>query len=466
MVTSRSSSPAPVQSPRPSHNSRRSLIGMGVMCMGMCLLVARRQLNGTDEEEDLSLSLEDKRALLAEMDEPESDLPQQNLAGARSLLELPAAEGAHRTASGASVRRDRAISGKVPKRTSEGTAKTGKPLCYPFRRPEIANTANVTGKWIQGPIPKHLQALPGGQPPRCLGKKALGRWACGNYKPPRHQHERLRYEVEGCDLLDFDGEAFAKSISGRTLLIFSDSIGQQHWLNVLCLLKKYRRGDTIIPGAPQSTCAKLMYGGKVCNFRIAALRDLQPGGTSWCNYDKKCPYGDFACCIRRMVELLKPGDLIEWSIGAHIKKYDEVKKYLSMALNELWGETHRERCQRPALLFRDISPHHFGTKSGAYDPSVQAKRQTEGCGFRSASTHNWQLEVLRTPRFSGIPQLVVYHHTANQPWGFDAMPGRRPDGKMDCAHWCMPGGVPDHWARMLHNYVVSEVWHQGPRGCK
>lgn len=318
-------------------------------------------------------------------------------------------------------------------------------------------------------------------------------WACRKSERPDFAYEQYRWQPRGCDLPPFDRRDFLRRMRNRTVAFIGDSLGQQQFQSLLCLLAAQGlRGDD--PAAHVKDVGLAAYG-----FHVPP-GERRPGGWAYrvapSNTTVLFYWTSFLCeAVRKgggPLHLDRPDAFLRRHLAAldvvvlntgHHWGGTKLKGFVfhmngtrvpdagggrrrrrgmsTRAAQELavrsvvrWADGELRGLARPPLiLLRTRSPRHF--MNGEWDTGgrcdnvqvnvseITDRDQSQRDLTAEAAVNGTAVKLLN------ITHLSEFRGEAHPSiWDY-----RLKKGAQDCLHWCLPG-IPDVWNELLHAHVI------------
>ncbi|GFQ06026.1 protein trichome birefringence-like 37 [Phtheirospermum japonicum] len=286
---------------------------------------------------------------------------------------------------------------------------------------------------------------------------------CLTYGRPDLNYLKYRWQPNSCNLPRFDGIDFLKRMKGKKVMFVGDSVSDNHWQSLVCLLHGAVGGFNITTQSTNSisTVTFQEYEVSISMFlshylvditttegvgRLLNLDSIKDGET-WKQYDLLI-FNTWLWCwdsIKTDGKIVKDMDRME----AFRKALTTWAKWVNSDVNPT-----------TKVFFQGISPSHYNG------------RDWNEPGARDCSNQTAPLEGSTYP--GGVPlaaqvlkQVLSSNISASKPvhlLDITTLSQLRKDGHpstyngfrgMDCTHWCI-AGVPDTWNQLLYAQLLFQ----------
>ncbi|KAL3651746.1 hypothetical protein CASFOL_004748 [Castilleja foliolosa] len=235
---------------------------------------------------------------------------------------------------------------------------------------------------------------------------------CLKYGRSNLDYLKYRWQPNGCDIKRFDGIDFLKRMKGKKVMFVGDSVSDNHWQSLVCLLNGAVGGSNI---TTQST-------------RSVSTVTFQ----RWFDY------------IKNDGKIVKDMDRME----AFRKGLNTWAKWVNSDLNP-----------NTKLFFQGISPSHYIGRDWNEPGVTNCSNETEPLkGSTYPGGVPLAAQVLKQVLSSNISKAVhLLDITTLSQLRKDGHPSKYNGFRgMDCTHWCL-AGVPDTWNQLLYAELLQGI---------
>lgn len=270
-----------------------------------------------------------------------------------------------------------------------------------------------------------------------------------------HDPPMLVWRPHSCRLLQFDAVGFLRALNGRQLDVVGDSLSDQHFQNMKCLLEG---AEALLPRTLRGKVASLLHWNRTSadlrdvrvsirrhwiqwlfNIRVDVKKVARP---AWRPYARGHEsrnevllvntgawYSRYQAQQNKLPENCSSSEAVERMFKEH------VEFYLDNTLADFHGVT----------IFRTISPGHTEHCNGTYSPLF-----------------DWDMFKVRNSFLRST--IAQRRHRRILLLDIEAISDGRSDAhpasvgvNQDCMHWCSPGptSVTNTWMDLLFNMVVQ-----------
>lgn len=355
--------------------------------------------------------------------------------------------------------------------------------------PDTAKSCDFSqGKWVQDSRRPLYSGL------NC--KFLAAHWACRRSKRPSYDYEQWSWKPDNCDLPLFDRQEFFQRMQHKTLAFIGDSLGQQQFQSMMCLLSGFQEdikledvgekyGLLKAPGEARpsgyayvftETNTTVLFRWSSC---LCELEEKEPKEVE----GKKKPV--VAMHLDRPDTFLKKYfdqfDVIVLNTGHHWNREkmrlngwefyandnpvpQNSKKAMTLSqANQLTMNTvmawidnllqSKPTEERPKVFSRTLSTRHFMDgewNSGGRCDHLQKMLTPEQVAIRPVRDVPAEISVNNTlVHLLNVTYMSQFRGEAH-PSNWDP----RLKGGQDCLHWCMPG-VPDIWNELVFAHLIG-----------
>ncbi|KAF1897147.1 hypothetical protein Lal_00034850 [Lupinus albus] len=297
---------------------------------------------------------------------------------------------------------------------------------------------------------------------------------CKKKGRPDTDYLKLKWKPTHCELPRFDGNDFLKRYTGKKILFVGDSITNNQWQSLICLLHV---------AVPQS------------EYKVSARKFYLPGMEMYQEYDIH---------VDRLVHQYLV-DLVEQDMGTvlqldSISKNGEEFKGYDILIFDSWHWWNRNDTRKlwdyiqdgtqivkdmdrlvaykkalttwskwvesnvdsnvTQVFFQGLTPSHTSGKTwNDANPGVSCKGQTEPIDFSSYPQEPLPqgVAILNEVLANMTKPVTLLNVTTLSQFRKDGHPsiyGQYGEEKNDCLHWCV-SGVPDTWNQILYAKLVA-----------
>ena len=272
-----------------------------------------------------------------------------------------------------------------------------------------------------------------------------------------YKAESKLFQPFGCSLKTYNPYDFLKALSGKRLLIGTDSTSAQLFETIVCSLHGFVKAIYDIEWYNEGRLCHMLASHQ-CHILTGTVEYPQFNATivllqTHITMVKGKLHGDHD--ITDYVEYgnLAPTDILLLNFGVH---FDDPVKY-KIKLEEFVRGFHstRDLSISPVLIWRETGPQHFATSSGYY----LQEGSRECAPFKNmtwAYESDWRNRVAEEIFIPlQVPILRVWGPSAHL-WDGHIIDQDRLDepGLKDCTHFCVPSGVLYFWRELLFNTIT------------
>ncbi|XP_039038895.1 protein trichome birefringence-like 38 [Hibiscus syriacus] len=292
---------------------------------------------------------------------------------------------------------------------------------------------------------------------------------CLKYGRPDHLYLKYRWQPTNYQLPRFDAEQLLKTLKGKNLMFIGDSISQNQWQSLVCMLHSAVPTSRIIKQHLYNHSISAVTF-KDCNVSVMLFHTLylvdvdeeKTGkvlklisirhGDLWKNFDVLI-FNTWHWWHRR-------GQKQQWQyveVDGKISKDIERMTAFRMALTTWakWVDSDVD-ANRTQVIFQGISPSHYNG-AGWNEPGVRncSRQMTPFMGPVHQTGLTRAVDVVNDVISSIKKPVYLLDITALSQLRKDAHPGSyNPFNGMDCTHWCV-AGLPDTWNLLLYTALIK-----------
>ncbi|KAG8388807.1 hypothetical protein BUALT_Bualt02G0163500 [Buddleja alternifolia] len=295
---------------------------------------------------------------------------------------------------------------------------------------------------------------------------------CFKYGRPDRQYLKYRWQPNGCNIPRFDGGDFLRRMKGKKIVFVGDSVSQNHWNSLFCLLHEAAGESKITTLTNNSTTTVTFeeYGVSIIVFlshylvdienekigRVLNLDSLKDGAT-WKEADVVI-FNTWLWWYRRGPQ--QPWDYIEdnGKISKDMDRMIAFRKALTTWAN--WVNTDVDH-SKTKVFFQGISPMHYNGREWNEAGVTNCSNETtplSGSIYPGGEPLASKVlkEVLTTNTSPSKPVHLLDITNLSQlrkdghPSKYNGFHG------MDCTHWCV-AGVLDTWNHLLYVELLQGI---------
>ncbi|XP_051134160.1 protein trichome birefringence-like 38 [Andrographis paniculata] len=295
---------------------------------------------------------------------------------------------------------------------------------------------------------------------------------------PDREFLKYRWQPKDCYLPQFDGVDFLGRIKGKKMLFVGDSLSENQWGSLTCLLKSaIGERSQIIQSRIDNTSTVTFqeYNSSVNYFSSQYLVDIEnttsgrtlnldsiKDGEIWRQYDVLI-FNTWHWWYRskgpkELWDVIKD----DGKIVQDMNRMDAFRKALTT-----WANWVSSISVKPTtkVLFQGISPSHYNGKDWNTPGVTCEKEMTPLKGSIYPSGEPLESKVLKevlNTKISSKKPVHLLDITLLSQLRKDGHPTKYNKYGSDCTHWCIPG-VVDTWNHLLYTHIVQEGDRQGTK---
>ncbi|GAA0165785.1 hypothetical protein LIER_21099 [Lithospermum erythrorhizon] len=268
---------------------------------------------------------------------------------------------------------------------------------------------------------------------------------------------------------NFDGLNFLKKLSGRSVMFVGDSISQDHWTSLACILTKQVPQAKYTLTMPTNDIKMLTfteYGVKIMvnwnqylvdivndkKGRIIKIDSVELNAQLWEDVDILI-FNSFHWWSRKSWDYVQVGNQLVQDVDA--------MTLFEKALDTwaLWAE--KIDPSRKKIFFQGISPTHYNSSEWNEPKANGCLGQTTPIpGMTYPGGDPFSLTVMKRALRSVLEKktvtlLDITELSQLRKDGHPSIYGQNGASRSDCLHWCL-GGVPDTWNEILYALIFPK----------
>ncbi|MFS8027591.1 putative PMR5 domain, PC-Esterase [Helianthus anomalus] len=289
---------------------------------------------------------------------------------------------------------------------------------------------------------------------------------CIKYGRPNLNYLKFRWQPTNCNLPRFNAKEFLTKMSGKKIMFIGDSVSENQWQSMMCLLRTSLPPQSIIneQTVNSTTTATFEdYGVSISVFLSHYLVDIVEekigrvlkldsisNGDVWKENDVLI-FNTWLWWYRRGEK--QPWDYIQ--IGTNIMRDMDRMVAFQEGLNTWanWVNTEIDT-EKTTVFFQGVSPPHYNGLEWNEPGVTNCAKETLPMNGSTYPGGVPRAEMVVEQVLSGITKPVsLLNITRLSQLRKDAHPGRFNNFGMDCTHWCV-AGLPDTWNLLLSAALV------------
>nr|GMC74748.1 protein trichome birefringence-like 42 [Ipomoea batatas] len=264
---------------------------------------------------------------------------------------------------------------------------------------------------------------------------------CQKNGRPDKLYLKYRWQPTHCDLRRFDGEAFLQMFRGKKIMFVGDSLSNNQWQSLACMLYAANSNCTLVRKGNRSILSFPDYELDVTFLKNGFLVDLvhEESGRVL-KLDS----------LSRSKQWEDMGLLSSW--GKSLQGYGSYGCLLTTWSN--WVDSNIDP-NKTKVFFQGISAVHYHGNEWN-EPAVQdCRHQTEPIEGSSFPGERYPGEAVVKDVLGNMTSSVYLLDIALlTQLRKDGHPSTYAGGALDCSHWCV-GGVPDSWNQILYSILIE-----------
>ncbi|KAJ0837565.1 putative PMR5 domain, PC-Esterase [Helianthus annuus] len=283
---------------------------------------------------------------------------------------------------------------------------------------------------------------------------------------PDLNYLKFRWQPTNCNLPRFNAEEFLTKMSGKKIMYIGDSVSENQWQSMMCLLRTSLPPQSIInehTAKSTTTVTFEDYGVSISVFLSHYLVDIVEedigrvlkldsitNGDVWKENDVLI-FNTWLWWYRRGEK--QPWDYIQ--IGTNITKDMDRMVAFQEGLNTWANWVNSEiDTEKTTVFFQGVSPSHYNGSDWNEPGVTNCAKETLPMNGSTYPGGVPRAEMVVEKVLSGITKPVsLLNITRLSQLRKDAHPSTFNIFGMDCTHWCV-AGLPDTWNLLLYAGLV------------
>ncbi|XP_031106485.1 protein trichome birefringence-like 42 [Ipomoea triloba] len=287
---------------------------------------------------------------------------------------------------------------------------------------------------------------------------------CQKNGRPDKLYLKYRWQPTHCDLHRFNGEAFLQMFRGKKIMFVGDSLSNNQWQSLACMLYAANSNCTLVRKGNRSILSFPDYELDVTFLKNGFLVDLihEESGRvlKLDSISRSKQWEDVDVLIFNSYHWwIHTGNLQTWDyfqVGENLyKDMDHMDAYkIALTTWSNWVDSNIDP-NKTKVFFQGISAVHYHGNEWN-EPAVQdCRHQTEPIEGSSFPGERYPGEAVVKDVLGNMTSSVYLLDIALlTQLRKDGHPSTYAGGALDCSHWCV-AGVPDSWNQILYSILIE-----------